>query len=97
MDDWLAVQHGPSVLVLDNASIHRARVVSERRTDWLARGLTLCYLPPYSPELNRLELLWRHFKHCWLAPDDYHSDQILFQRINDIASKVNSECRLTSG
>lgn len=97
VEEWLATQDGSTVLVLDNASIHRARVVSERLADWRARGLTLCYLPPYSPEFNRIELLWHHFKHCWLAPADYRTDHVLFQRINDIASKINSQYRITSG
>jgi hypothetical protein len=28
-------------------------------------GLYLYYLPPYSPELNRIEILWKHAKHFW--------------------------------
>lgn len=27
--------------------------------------LGLYYLPPYSPELNRIEILWKHAKHFW--------------------------------
>ncbi|WP_425469558.1 transposase [Paraburkholderia azotifigens] len=26
---------------------------------------TLFYLPPYSPELNRIEIVWRQLKHRW--------------------------------
>lgn len=27
---------------------------------------TIChYLPPYSPELNRIEILWKHAKYFW--------------------------------
>jgi transposase len=25
----------------------------------------LYYLPPYSPELNRIEILWKHAKYFW--------------------------------
>jgi len=28
-------------------------------------GLYLYYLPPYSLELNRLEILWKHAKYFW--------------------------------
>ena len=30
------------------------------------QGLTLYFLPPYSPELNRIEILWRKVKHEWM-------------------------------
>ena len=95
--EWLALQPGPTVLVLDNASIHRAHPVRACLTMWRERGLTLFYLPPYSPELNRIELLWHHFKHCWLAAADYATEQTLFRRINDIASEINAKYRITSG
>lgn len=45
--------------VLDNAAYHRARKVRG-----LARklGITLVYLPGYSPNLNPIERLWKFFK-----------------------------------
>lgn len=39
-----------TVVVLDNASVHRNRKIM--RKIWEDRGLFLFYLPPYSPELN---------------------------------------------
>ncbi|CEL60039.1 hypothetical protein RSOLAG1IB_12299 [Rhizoctonia solani AG-1 IB] len=41
-----------SVLVMDNASIHKTRGIRELVE---ARGCRLLYLPPYSPELNPIE------------------------------------------
>ena len=46
-----------TVIVLDNASVHRNRKVKELRKIWEKRGLFLFYLPPYSPELNPAEIL----------------------------------------
>lgn len=60
-----------TVIVLDNARIHTAKAVQERRTIWQQRGLTLFYLPPYSPHLNLAEALWRKLKYEWLRPQDY--------------------------
>ena len=97
VDEWLATQTGPTILVLDNASMHRAQPVRASLAAWRERGLTLCYLPPYSPELNRIELLWHHFKHCWLAPADYATEQTLFRRINDIASEINTKYQIACG
>ena len=44
-----------SVLVLDNASIHKGGMIEH-----LARraGCRVLYLPPYSPDLNPIELIW---------------------------------------
>ena len=30
------------------------------------QGVTLNFLPPYSPELNRIEKLWHLMKYRWL-------------------------------
>lgn len=51
-----------TVVVLDNASVHRNRKIKELRKIWEDRGLFLFYLPPYSPELNPAEILWRILK-----------------------------------
>ncbi|WP_425117282.1 transposase [Burkholderia ambifaria] len=40
-----------------------ARTISAR---WLIdHQALLFYLPPYSPELNKFEIVWRHLKHRW--------------------------------
>jgi putative transposase len=51
----------PVVIVVDNFIIHKAKKVRE----WLAerRGrMRLYFLPTYSPTLNPIERLWRHFR-----------------------------------
>lgn len=62
-----------TVIVLDNAKIHTAKAIQERRAIWEQRGLTLFYLPTYSPHLNLAEILWRKLKYEWLRPQDYLS------------------------
>lgn len=52
----------PTVVVLDNAPFHRARVVRECEPQWQAQGLTLDYLPAYCPHLNRIEGVWKRLK-----------------------------------
>lgn len=53
----------PCVIVLDNYSVHRSAVVKEILPTLAAAGVTFFYLPPYSPEMNAIEPLWRHIKH----------------------------------
>ena len=48
---------------MDNASAHVSKAVKAAIPALDAAGVTLCYLPPYSPELNRIEDLWRHVKY----------------------------------
>ena len=57
----------PVTVILDNASIHKAKS-TRVFTQWLAKqGVTLYFLPAYSPELNRIERLWHKIKHTWMA------------------------------
>ncbi len=67
-----------TVVVLDNAPAHVAKRVQERRGFWQQRGLWVFYLPPYSPHLNIVEVLWRKLKYQWLQPQDYLETQTLF-------------------
>lgn len=55
----------PRIVLLDNAAIHKGDVMNKKRRQWAKQGLHLYYLPPYSPELNRIEILWKHAKYFW--------------------------------
>ena len=50
---------GPITLVLDNARYQRNAVVQALATQL---GITLLYLPSYSPNLNLIERLWKYFR-----------------------------------
>ena len=53
----------PCIVLLGNANIHRGNAMEAKRGKWQARGLYLYYLLPYSPELNRIEILWKQAKY----------------------------------
>jgi len=53
----------PRVVVLDNAGIHTSKAVKAARPGLAKRGIYLYYLPPYSPELNRIEPVFKQIKH----------------------------------
>lgn len=57
----------PLVLILDNASVHGAKEIRPLLKVLERQGLTLYFLPPYSPELNRIEKLWHKMKYEWMA------------------------------
>ena len=52
----------PTHLWLDNGPIHTAKATMALFPQWACRGLVIHFLPPYSPELNRIEILWRKMK-----------------------------------
>jgi DDE superfamily endonuclease len=53
----------PCVVVLDNYAPHHSKDVQEQLGALEAASIWLFYLPPYSPELNLIEPMWRHVKH----------------------------------
>ncbi len=58
----------PITVILDNASIHKAKSERHIIEDLKKKGVTLYFLPPYSPELNKIERLWHKMKYTWMAP-----------------------------
>lgn len=84
-----------TVLVLDNAPIHRAKCVREKQAEWKQRGLRLFFLPPYSPHLNRIELLWKQVKYRWLEPQAYVAFDTLCLHVTNTLNQVGSKYRIT--
>jgi transposase len=92
IEDFLQYQKSPipSVLILDNAPIHRAGRLLQHRDSWENQDLYLFFLPTYSPHLNRIEILWRFIKYKWLSKKDYFSwktlKKAIFRIIQDFGS-----------
>jgi len=70
----LAVRHRtdrPLIVVLDNARFHRSLDVQDAIPELWKRRIYLYYLPPYSPELNAVERVFRTIKHHDLPERTY--------------------------
>jgi transposase len=80
-----------TVLVIDNASIHTSNAFLEKQAEWEVKGLTIFFLPTYSPELNIIEILWRFIKYQWLEIDAYESWSSLVTAVENIFIKFGSE------
>jgi transposase len=52
----------PVFLILDNSQVHRALILKEYAAQ-SSGMLTLFFLPPYSPDLNPDEWVWKNVKH----------------------------------
>jgi transposase len=55
----------PRLVVIDNAAIHKGDAIERKRSQWAKKGLYLNYLPAHSPEVNRIEILWKQAKYFW--------------------------------
>ncbi len=65
----------PITLFLDNARYQKCAVVLSTAA---ALGIELCFLPPYSPNLNLIERLWKFVcKQCLYS--HYYADFPAFQ------------------
>ncbi len=68
------------VLIADNARYHHARDLQP----WLAeraRGLHLAFLPPYSPNLNPIERVWKLTRRLCLHNEYFPRLDLLLERV----------------
>ena len=86
---------GPTVLVLDNASVHRSKLVQAKRRAWKQKGLRLVFLPPYCPHLNLIETLWRQTKYRWLDCEAYQNFGTLCRSVTNILAQVGAKYQLS--
>jgi len=78
-------------VIMDNAPVHKNKKFYSRLPEWHAAGLNIRFLPPYSPELNLIEILWRKMKYEWLPFRAYLSFSKLTDRVNEILLNLGSQ------
>ncbi len=96
--------HVPRVVVLDNAGIHTSKAVKAARLDLAKLGIYLYYLPPYSPELNRIEPVFKQVKHHEMPTRSFTSRPDLRKAVEDgfdayrrrLRTKGDNELRLAA-
>jgi transposase len=75
------------IVVMDNVATHRVKGVHEAIE---AAGATLCYLPPYSPDLNPIEGSYSVFK-AFLRKCAERTEQALRRRAGQFVRRLQSE------
>jgi transposase len=83
-----------TVVVLDNASVHRNAKIRQMRPVREKRGLFLFHIPPCSPHLNIVETLWRVMKGKWIKPQEYTCTDTLFYATNRALAAIGKELRI---
>ncbi len=102
--DRLPAADVPRVVVLDNAGIPTSRAVKAARPGLAKQGIYLYYLPPYSPELNRIEPVFKQIKHHDIPVRSYTSRSDLRMAVEGgfdtyrrrLAGKSDKEPRLVA-
>lgn len=72
----------PTVVVLDNGSIHRSKETRAALPALRRRGMYLYFLPPYSPELNEIEPAFGVVKHRGLPERRYTTVPALLDAVH---------------
>ncbi len=73
----------PRVVVLDNAGIHTSKAVKAARPGLAKLGIFLYYLPAYSPELNRIEPVFKPVKHHDMPTRSFTTRADLHRAVED--------------
>ncbi|MGZ8918973.1 MAG: transposase [Methylobacter sp.] len=75
---WQSIERvsNPLAVVLDNASIHTAKKLKPYWDLLAEKGMRFYFLPPYSPEVNRIERLWHKIKYEWRPFKSFTSDEL---------------------
>ncbi len=83
-----------TIVIIDNASIHTSKAFNENINKWEEKGLFVKRLPPYSPELNIIEILWRFIKYQWLPFSSYNSLKNLIVELENVLINVGGKFRI---
>jgi transposase len=68
----------PVFIILDNSQVHRSKILKEY-AEQSSGMLTVFFLPPYSPDLNPDEWVWKNVKHDNLGRASVKSEAELAQ------------------
>jgi transposase len=73
------------IVIMDNLSSHKGDEVREIIE---SKGATVKYLPPYSPDLNPIEMMWSKVKN-YLKDAKARTKQALCEKIGEALTKVS--------
>ena len=93
--DWFSKKiEKPTTLIIDNAPTHTSHEFNSYLKMWKKRGLTIYPIPPYSPELNIIEIVWRKIKYDWLPFLAYESYGALKQELFKVLSQIGESYKI---
>jgi transposase len=93
--DWFSnIISKKTIVVIDNSPTHTSGLFTGNIGAWEEKGLFIMNIPPYSPELNLIEILWRFIKYLWLPFSAYLSFGVLVDEVEKILKGIGSEYQI---
>lgn len=81
-----------TIVIMDNAPAHRSKKFTANIQRWRdEHDLFLFFLPTYSPELNRIEIIWRKIKYEWLDFSAFLSFDNLKKNLNFVLENIGQK------
>jgi transposase len=68
-EDWQRERE--MVIWVDNYAVHKSERVQQEIPALQRAGITICYLPSYTPELSQIEPIWHAVKHHEMTKRSY--------------------------
>lgn len=81
----------PTVVVMDQASIHTSDRLIKKLKEWEEKNLRIFWLPAYSPQENLIEILWKFMKYEWITIEAYESRTNLLNYLRKILDNLGTE------
>jgi len=78
--------HEGDIVIMDNLSSHKVKGVMEAI---IAAGANVVYLPPYSPDLNPIEMMWSKIK-AYLRKVKARTNELLETAIAEALDRVTA-------
>ena len=91
LDNYANKINKRTVVVIDNAPIHRSKAFQKKIAEWKEKKLEIFWLPTYSPQLNLIEILWRFMKYEWIEKEAYLSWNNLVEYVEKVLKHFGTE------
>jgi len=93
-DSFCQSVHKPTVVIIDNSPVRTGGIFLSKIAEWEDRGLFIYNIPKYSPELNKIEILWKMIKYHWLPFTAYTSFKDLKEQLDNIPVGIGSKYKI---
>jgi len=91
IDSFVAQTIKKTIVILDNSPIHKSKKFIAKMVEWKENDVYIFFLPPYSPELNLIEILWKRIKYQWIPFDAYICFQNLKERLSYVLKNFSEK------
>lgn len=91
LDDFCGRINKRTVVVLDNAPVHRSKIFEQKMEQCSEQDLEIFFLPRYSPHLNPIEILWRKMKYEWLDYTEITTQEELDKQVENIIANYSKD------